>query len=198
MVSLQDIEASYVALFRRAEEEAAVAERPSLPPSGGDALPEEEAAVAERPSKAAVAAKANAESTLTALSWATHLRDHALLVGLAGSLPEAVLEEQVRLYEARDVVVVDAAAVAAKRFLVHPHLLRSRMQAAAAFDAFLRATEWLEGARKPRHAIPQFVDNEVTWAAGANVKDKCRSIRRWHATWLGDARLQTKHIGKGC
>ena len=42
---------------------------------------------------------------MKALAWTTKVDDHALLVGLAGSLPEAVLEEQLCLYEASQAIV---------------------------------------------------------------------------------------------
>ena len=69
---------------------------------------------------------------MKALAWATQLDDDALLVGLAGPLPEAVLEEQLRLYEASQAFVAQPPKVP-EALLVYAHLFSSRMQAAAAF-----------------------------------------------------------------
>jgi len=95
-----------------------------------------ELAVAE-PSSGSAVADSLPENALImkALVWATKLNDNALLRGLAGSLPEAVLEEQIRLYQAnKDIVKHDKP----ESLLVHAHLLSSRMQAAAAFDKYLK------------------------------------------------------------
>ena len=121
MVALQEISAEDAALFRGEAEKGHCG-----------ALPEETAAVAERSSEPVPSDGVSMERTpsdqtaltVAALSWATHLQDHALLVGLAGSLPEAVVEEQVRLYEARGGVVAKASTEP-KQVLVYPRLLKS-------------------------------------------------------------------------
>ena len=196
MVALQEISAEDVALFRGEGEKGHC----------GDALPEETAAVAERPEETAAVAERSSEpvpsdgvsmertpsdqtaSTLAALSWATHLQDHALLVGLAGSLPEAVVQEQVRLYEARGGVVAKASTEP-KQILVYPNLLKSRMQAAAAFDKFLKGEGWEGTTRLPRNACPKFL-HTLAFTAGGRLPAPCRSLRAWHAQWQKDARLR--------
>ena len=186
MVALQAISAEDVALFRGEGEKGHCG-----------ALPEETAAVAERPEETAAVAERSSEPvpsdgvsmertpsdqtalTVAALSWATHLQDHALLVGLAGSLPEAVVEEQVRLYEARGGVVAKASTEP-KQILVYPNLLKSRVQAAAAFDKFLKGEGWEGTTRLPRNACPKFLQTLV-FPAGARLPAPCRSLRAWHA-----------------
>ena len=89
-------------------------------------------------------------SIMAALAWATTLDDHALLVGLAGSLPCAVLEEQLRLYEASQPIVAKPSK-APEQLLVHAHLHSSRMQAASEFGKYLRDGGWMPGDRLPRN-----------------------------------------------
>ena len=82
----------------------------SLGPDDRCAMPDEHPAVADRPSevapapKAAIADQPMEADMLKALAWATGLKDHALIVGLAGPLPHAVLEEQMRAYLASTAV----------------------------------------------------------------------------------------------
>lgn len=153
MAALQEIAAEDVALFRAADK-------------SGSALVQRHSAVAVSSSDVGSREQANAGSdaigkadlTLKALSWSTKLQDHSLVVALADALPAGVLEEQVRLYEARDGIVAVAADPPAKSpILVQPHLLKSRMQAAAAFHEYLIGEGWIETSRLPRGACPTFI-----------------------------------------
>ena len=141
MLACNEISREDVALLRPSEAAGmpAVAERPSDPAV---------AAVAEHPSKPA--ATGHAAPIMKALAWATQLGDNALLAGLAGSLPGAVLEEQHRLYEASQTIVAKPSK-APEQLLVHAHLHSSRMQAASVFDKYLRDGGWMPGERIPRN-----------------------------------------------
>ena len=97
-----------------------------------------EAAVAEASADPALVTEAavaepslgthQADKMLQALAWATGLKDHSILVGLAGALPHAVLEEQTLAYQA-SLAVAEAPKTAseAPKIMVYPHLLKSRM-----------------------------------------------------------------------
>ena len=192
MVACQEISPEDVALVR-AERLDAVAEQPL----GADdsawrqvrtSPPLPEAAVADQPLEAD-----DSGELVKALAWATGLKEHALIVGLAESLPDVVLEEQRRAYLA-------SAAVAAgskpetepPKILVYPHLLRSRMQVAGALNADLRRKGWVNGTRLPHGACAQFIASRCIWSKGTCVSEKRKQeqLRRWHQTWLADTRLQ--------
>ena len=101
--------------------------------------------------------KPPAEATRNALQWATSVRDLGVLQSLAESLPAPVLQEQVALYEASAAIVpVQPAVAGAQRILVHPGLLKSRVQVAEAYHKFMLASGWLPGSRKPRHSASKF------------------------------------------
>jgi hypothetical protein len=119
---------------------------------------------------------------LAALDWATKLHDHGMLVGLADALPQAVIDEQVRNYQASQGVVAKVSSER-HRILVYPHLLKSRMQTAAALDTFLRSTGWAAGTRLPRNACPHFLKTSLVWPKMKDVGTSCRMMRRWHAEW---------------
>ena len=197
MVALQEISADDVALFRSAEQasSALALEHPAV----ADGSAHQHPAVADGSSNGGTRGEDHAHSepihkadlTLKALTWSTALKDHALVTGLAGALPACVLEEQVRLYEARqDIAPVRPGNAVASPFLVHPHLLKSRTQAAAAFHQYLLGEGWVETSRIPRGACGKFLGTMVRWADKSQVKVPCRTLRRWHAQWQKDLRLQ--------
>ena len=188
MVACQEISLEDVALVR-AERLDAVAEQPL----GADdsawtqvrtSPPLPKAAVADQPLEAD-----DSGEVVKALAWATGLKDHALIVGLAESLPDVVLEEQRRAYRAREPKKPKTEPL---KILVYPHLLRSRMQVAAAWNADLRRQGWVEGTRLPHGACSQFMASRLIWSRGTCLSErrKIEQLRRWHQTWLADTRLQ--------
>jgi hypothetical protein len=163
---------------------------------------EGESAVPERPSRSAVAdsppgsiATGHAASIKKALAWATKLDDDTLIAGLVVSLPEAVLEEQLRLYEASP-AVVGKLPKAPEKLLVHSHLLSSRMQAATVFDEYLRGGGWVPSARIPRNACPAFIKDMMALSKNSQLRNVSRGLRTWHRQWMKENRLQvpTSHI----
>ena len=214
LVACAEISSEDVGLFRHSEALAAgasaVAEPPSElvapavagppapavagppPPAVGEPL--SEPAVAKNPP--GDAATCHSASIMKALAWATKL-DDAVLVGLAGSLPEAVLEEQLRLYEANK-AIAPKPSTAPEKLLVHAHMLTSRMQAASAFDEYLREGGWVPGARIPRNASPTFIKDRVLWSKASQTQSyPNRNLQRWHASWLRNCRLQNPTAQKG-
>ena len=141
-VAAEDVEACRSGGQARSGGEPATSSAPADasqgPPAEAAALAAADTAIA--PAQAAVAA-GDAANTLAALEWATGLKDEALLAGLAASLPTAVREEQVRLYEA-SLSIAAEGPTKVQKLLVHPHLLKSRMQVAAAFHDYLADSGW--------------------------------------------------------
>ena len=192
MVACQEISLEDVALVR-AERLDAVAEQPL----GADdsawtqvrtSPPLPKAAVADQPLEAD-----DSGEVVKALAWATGLKEHALIVGLAESLPDVVLEEQRRAYLATKAIAAGPKPVTEPpKILVYPHLLRSRMQVAAALNADLRRKGWVNGTRLPHGACCQFMASRLIWSRGTCLSErrKIEQHRRWHQTWLADTRLQ--------
>ena len=192
-VALQEISYEDVKLFRSEDKR-------------GAALAQEHAAVAVGSSDVCPGENANAESepirkatlTLEALSWSTKLQDQALVRGLADALPASVLEEQVRLYTAREAIApVGADPAAMSPILVYPHLLQSRMQVASAFHKYLIGEGWVEGSRIPRGACVVFLGHMVRWGTKAQVKYPCRVLREWHATRFRNPSEKVAHCSGG-
>ena len=97
MAALQEISPTGVALFRSAGQTGAAAAVATVAAGSSSGWPLEKASVEAEPTD-------ERALVLKALSWSTKLLDHALVVGVANSLPASELEEQVRLYEARAAV----------------------------------------------------------------------------------------------
>ena len=192
-VAAEDVEACRSGGQARSGGEPATSSAPADasqgPPAEAAALAAADTAIA--PAQAAVAA-GDAANTLAALEWATGLKDEALLAGLAASLPTAVREEQVRLYEA-SLSIAAEGPTKVQKLLVHPHLLKSRMQVAAAFHDYLADSGWTFRARVPRNATSSFVTTLV-WRQPALMRTKCKLVRRWHQTWQLHARLQNPQL----
>ena len=156
-----------------------------------EGAPVPEAAVAEASADPALVTEAavaepslgthQADKMLQALAWTTGLKDHSILVGLAGALPHAVLEEQTRAYqESLALPQAPKTASEAPTILVYPHLLKSRMQVAAAFDAYLLRQGWVKGTRVPNKACTEFIRARLIWSKGAwrSAKREAATVRR--------------------
>ena len=95
MAALQEIVPRGFALLRSAVQTGAAVAAATVAAGSSSGCPLEKASAEAEPTD-------ERALVLKALSWSTKLQDHALVVGVANSLPASVLEEQVRLYEARD------------------------------------------------------------------------------------------------
>ncbi len=134
-------------------------------------------------------AVADADLIHKAIAWASNVKDHGLIVSIVDRLPDAVKQEQVRLYQASTDMLAKAAVAATDKpepLIVYPHLLSSRMQVAEAFHRYLRANGWVEGARLPRNSAPTFVEKMVKWHAGTTKRGLPPRVLvvRWHKAWL--------------
>ena len=185
MAALQEISPRDVALFRSAVQTGAAAAAATVAAGSSSGCPLEKASAEAEPTD-------ERALVLEALSWSTKLQDHALVVGVANSLPASVLEEQARLCEAKGTLAA-APTDSAQRspVLLYPHLLKSRMQVAGAFHEWLKEGGWVDNSRIPRTACPTFLRTMVRWGGNARPKNPCRSLRLWHVQWQTAARLQS-------
>ena len=138
-------------------------------------------AVADQDTAAAVADQdtAVAVSDLVlrreAIEWATKSKDSSFIANLVDTLPGAVADEQVRLYQASKCAAVVPHAPQA--IVVYPHLLKSRQEAARLFDTELRNAGWAPGTRLPRASARKFVgwcgQNARPWKLWAARPKRC-------------------------
>ena len=178
MGALQEVDADDVSQIVREVADVPIAV------ASGEAPPDtlRHSAVAAEPTTA-VAVPAEIELIMEAMKWATGATEHAFLTNLIANLPPPVLEEQVRLYQARDCGPL--VPHQPKAFVVYPRLLKSRQEAAKAFNMELQRAGWAQGSRLPRHAATTFVAKMV-WSKSSypTLADKARQLRRWHVEFL--------------
>ena len=147
---------------------------PEAPPPAAPAPDRSDAAVAAVATAAAVVAvdtdaavaAVDPELASKALAWATHSNDEGVLLNLQSNLPAAVLEEQIRNYLRASSAATTAVAVPAAsptRVAVHSLLLKSRMQVAALYDAYLDDLGCGSFKRAPYSAIGKFVNTRLLW-----------------------------------
>ena len=96
-----------------------------------------------------------------AIMWATKSKDPSFIANLLDTLPGAVADEQVRLYQASKCAAVVPHAPQA--IVVYPHLLKSRQEAAQLFDTELRNAGWAPGTRLPRTSAIKFA-GKLVWS----------------------------------
>ena len=115
-----------------------------------------------------------------AIKWVTKSKDHSFIANLVDTLPGAVADEQVRLYQASKCAAVVPHAPQA--IVVYPHLLKSRQEAARLFDTELRNAGWAPGTRLPRASAIKAV-GKLVWSKTTTLSalgDKAKALRRWH------------------
>ena len=121
MAALQEVSPRGVALIRSAVQAGAAVAAATVAAGSSSGCPLEKASAEAEPTD-------ERALVLKALSWSTKLQDHALVVGVANSLPASVLEEQVRLYEARDALAAAPKGSAQRStVLLYPRLFKSSM-----------------------------------------------------------------------
>ena len=136
-------------------------------PSGGDTA----VAVAKRdtqPTAVAVAVEVADQDTAEAVAlrrdaikWATRNKDLSFIANLVDTLPPAVLDEQVRLYQASNCGPV--VPHAPKAIVVYPQLLKSRQETAQLFETELLNAGWAPGTRLPRTSAIKFA-RKLVWS----------------------------------
>ena len=118
----------------------------------------------------------------------------SLLTSIAGALPAAVLEEQVRLYGAQSGIVVKKSDTPGK-LLVYPHLHQSRVQVVRAFHVYLMThTAWTGDVRIPRGSAVQFAKT-LEWPKRCCLPPG-RAIAKWHYQSKRTAHVQTLQTKK--
>jgi hypothetical protein len=104
------------------------------------------------------------EETFAAMRWATRLPHDAAVLGLIRSLPQAVVEEQIRLYRQHQREGV--AAVAEKKILVSKALpLSERRLIAKRFDAYCQRSGVAAKDRMPYGTMRTFIDHHLDCSA---------------------------------
>ena len=96
-----------------------------------------------------------------AIKWVTKSKDPSFIAKVVDTLPAAVADEQVRLYQASKCAAVVPHAPQA--IVVYPHLLKSRQEAARLFDTELRNAGWAPGTRFPRTPAIKFA-GQLVWS----------------------------------
>ena len=173
MAALQEVDPEDVRQIHRRVADVPIAV------ASGEALEDTPPHAAVASSVSTAVAVADQELRREAIQWATGSTDHAFITNLVASLPPAVLDEQVQLYQASKCGQVVPYIPPA--MVVYPHLLKSRQEAAQAFDMALLDSGWAPGTRLPRNAATKFV-GKLVWSKSAPVSlsDKAKALRRWH------------------
>ena len=133
------------------------------------------------------AAVADADLAHQALAWATSSKDTALLLDLCANLPSAIVDEQIRAFVNRPPPddKPKAAVAAPVKFVVQPHLLHSRLKAAALYDDFRKGAGVDESSGAPRGMLSAFVTEHLVWmtspADGAKQKRQARSAEGFNS-----------------
>ena len=135
----------------------------------------------------------------SAIAWATGVNknDKGLLNSIIEGLPIAVQHEQVHKYlaakDAQEAAVVAAADAKPTRIVVQAGSLKSRMQVAEALHKELTRIGWVRGKRVPRHAIQDFIEDNLLWEAAPLCKrgkqiqigvQRRKLLSNWHGAWL--------------
>ena len=205
LVSCQEIEEMHLESYR-----LSLSSGPSdAPPPAAPAPDRSDAAVAACATAAAVvavdtdAAVAAVDPELAgkALAWATHSNDEGVLLNLQSNLPAAVLEEQIRNYLRASSAATTAVAVpvaSPTRVAVHSLLLKSRMQVAALYDAYLDDLGCGSFKRAPYGAIGNFVNTRLLWPQLPLMRKyhRERALHTWHRTWKKNSTLQHAVVKK--
>ena len=208
LVACQEATAEDLELYRSAQPAAPppTPSPPSPPAEQAVAPPFAHAMVASGPDNAgeAAAATVGPEIVVKALAHATSLQDDGILHDLQRSLPHAVLDEQIRAYLAHEATITEPASKATSAVavqgssptavLVYPHLLKSRMQAAAHYDKYRENLGCRDFARVPRGALTTFITNHLIWMNRSGCKNDARqrALRAWHKEWKNNCVMQLK------
>lgn len=123
-----------------------------------------------------------ADGALEALKWSTGFKDDSVLRGLLVSLPDPIINEQIRLHQ-------DSKAAEAPpkpktiRVVVRPQVLQSRDAVAKAFEEYLVELRCAEGGKLAHGAMKEFVRDRLQFS-GVQAKDPGRQVRQWHKKWI--------------
>jgi len=155
---------------------------------------------AEQPRAADLAlVPASAEETLEALAWATGTKDKSVLLTLQDNLPPWSIQEQVRLYQAREPAVKKGDGT--QSLVVRPTLLHGRHAVAIAFHRHLKLHQQVTTMRGrgqqpavagrgsyavlPKHVWQSFLQ-KLQWeksVAEKSTQYKRDCILKWYRAW---------------
>jgi hypothetical protein len=122
--------------------------------------------------------------TFDAMRWASKLDDDTCVLGLIRSLPKAIVEEQVALYNRRDetAVVATAEEPPPKISICQTSRLRHRMMVAQRFHMYCKRNGITVDRRMPYGAMKTFIADNVQWKSKHHAV-RAREIRQWYNQW---------------
>ena len=120
------------------------------------------------------------DKATAALKWATGLSELGVIESLRKALPEAVLTEQICLYDARAIIPKSKPPT---KIVCQPANFSSRQKVAQALGDYISSRGLELHDRKPRNFYKQFLEDSVVFR-GKPLKDAVRALRRWYASWL--------------
>ena len=123
--------------------------------------------------------------TLDALRWATGLKGDSIVVILAQSLPHAVIEEQIQLYENRSLVPKPTEP---EKIFCNPNKLTARMKVCRMLYDQLCSRGLDPRGRMPHNFIRDALASHVRFSSkkyGITPK-LMRNVRNWYSNWLAD------------
>jgi len=124
------------------------------------------------------------EKTFEALRWASKMQNDQAVLSLCRSLPQEILEEQVRLYENRGTTAVAEADVAKPKIHVGATpALRVRMLVAQRFHWYCLKHGIVPDKRLPYGAMKQFIQDNLLWKSGHLGRGQYIKLRRWYDHW---------------
>ena len=121
---------------------------------------------------------------IKALEWTTGLKELAVLEGLRASLPASVQQEQLDLYNDRQIVPKNTNP---DKIVCSPHCLLKMEAVARAFDEHARSCGLDATMRLPKNFLREFLEEKVIFT-GRKLKDTHRSVREWIKKWCNDGK----------
>ena len=113
---------------------------------------------------------------LKALEWHTGLKDEGILMTVAGAMPEALRQEQIRLHAASTAQPLPAPAET--KIVVRPWLLKDRRKVRQHVDKHCRSCGWTGEGRLPRNSLRSFW-RKYKWPAIMTEALQMRAVGRW-------------------
>ena len=139
------------------------------------------------------------QDVVDALRWATGLKEDRVVAVLAGSLPLAVQEEQLELYQNRSRV---PKPVAEEMVFCNPNRLNHKNAVCLMLHGRLRSSGYDPSGRMPHNFIRDALNENVVFSNKkkfqASNPNNLRQVRRWYANWLADGGpdAKTRSIGR--
>ena len=113
---------------------------------------------------------------LKALEWHTGLKDEGILMSVAGAMPEALRQEQIRLHAASTAQPLPAPAET--KIVVRPWLLGDRRKVCQHVDKHCRSCGWTGEGRLPRNSLRSFC-RKFKWPANMTEAEQTKAVGRW-------------------